>query len=87
MVRRVPAYNVVDGDLFELLENDADYFCNMVAVFIIVEQSGWCKHDFILQDQLTEFLDDDEYIPDTPLLRVSSDTKCNPHGIKTAGRM
>ena len=33
---------------------------------------------------MNEFLDDDihVYIPDTPLLRVSRDTRCNSHGIK-----
>ena len=75
---------MLNVDLFKLLENDVDYFSNLGAVFIIGDMNGrvGLKNDFILNDQLKEFLDDDEYVPDTPLFRVSHDTKCNSHGVK-----
>ena len=57
---------------------------NTDAVFIIGDMNSrvGVKMIFILRDQLNEFLDDDMYIPDTPLLRVSLDTRCSSHGIK-----
>ena len=35
-----PAYNIVDVDLFELLENDVDYFSNFGTVFIIGDMNS-----------------------------------------------
>ena len=77
-----PAYEVLNVDFFELLENDIDCFSALGPVFICGDFNSrtGLKHDFIVCDKNMDFLNDDVYVPDMYFDRVSMDTKCNNFG-------
>ena len=79
-----PAYNIANVDLFEILENDIDYYEGLGSVYVMGDLNSrvGTKHDFIIQDSVNFCTDDSDYIPDEPLHRASLDRKCNNQGIK-----
>ena len=79
-----PAYDVVNLDLFELLENDVSIYEQLGSVFVIGDfNSRVGKHfDFIVHDYVNSLTDDENYVPDSPLPRASIDTVNNSHGTK-----
>jgi len=79
-----PAYNTVDVDLFETLENDISFFQEIGDVFLAGDfnsRVGY-KSDFILCDTLNSSTNIDGYIPDNNLSRASNDKSHNSHGLK-----
>ena len=76
-----PAYNVVDIDFFDILENDVNDFSQLGTVYIAGDFNSrvGCKNDYISHDCINIF-DDAHYMPDNHLRRVSQDTKCNSFG-------
>ena len=79
-----PAYNTVDVDLFETLENDISFFQEIGDVFLTGDfnsRVGY-KSDFIVCDTLNSSTDIDGYIPDNNLYWASNNKSHNSHGLK-----
>ena len=81
-----PAYNVVNTNLFDMLLYDVNYFSQRGRVLICGDLNArignGSRHDFIINDRNINQIDEEAYIPDLPLRRVSKDTVTNTHGIK-----
>ena len=81
-----PAYNVVNTNLFDMLLSDVNYFSQKGRVLICGDLNArvgnGSRHDFIINDRNFNQIDEESYIPDLPLIRVSKDTVTNTHGIK-----
>ena len=79
-----PAYNTVDVDLFETLENDISFFQEIGDVFFTGDFNSRVgnKSDFIVCDTLNPSTDIDGYIPDNKLSRASNNKSHNSHGLK-----
>lgn len=81
-----PAYNIVNTDLFQLLQDDIDYFEPEGAVFIVGDYNARVgngdKKDYIVCDTVISGIDQDGYESDTPLARHSLDNLCNAQGTK-----
>ena len=79
-----PMYNIHNVDLFELLEDDINYYRNHGKLIICGDLNCpvGLKPDYIVCDRNTESIDDEEYIPDIPLVRASEDKISNGQGTK-----
>ena len=79
-----PAYNNTSVDLFDMIQNDVNYFQTVGIVYLTGDLNSrtGCRPDFIVNDHINTCLDDDDYIPDTPLSRTSADNTCNNYGVK-----
>ena len=79
-----PAYIVVNVDFFELLENDISFYKNQGDVYLCGDFNSrvGLKHDFIMNDNINDFIDTLDYIPDSYCCRASLDTKSNSFGSK-----
>lgn len=79
-----PVYNVVNVDLFDILQNDINDFADLGSVYIAGDWNSRVgdKHDFILNDTHSMELDDTEYNPDVYMPRCTSDKVCNSYGFK-----
>jgi hypothetical protein len=79
-----PAYNIVNIDLFDSLENDISTYSSVGAVYIIGDFNSrvGSKSDFIVHDKINTVIDDLDYEPDCTPVRASIDKIHNSHGIK-----
>ena len=79
-----PAYNVVNVDLFDLLQQDIEHFQSRGRVLLVGDWNSriGSKRDYIACDRLVNFIDCDDYIPDLPHARNTNDSVCNSHGFK-----
>ncbi|MES9885080.1 MAG: endonuclease/exonuclease/phosphatase family protein, partial [Sedimenticola sp.] len=77
-----PANRYVDADLFQLLQDDINYFQELGRIFVTGDFNGRVGHrlDYIAHDALNSATDNVLYIPDVPLDRVSQDSVTNAHG-------
>lgn len=83
-VENSPAYNIINTDLFELLQQDINSYQSKGKVFLIGDWNArvGLKRDYIVCDHIIDFLNDDSYMPDTPCERKSMDRVTNTHGSK-----
>jgi len=84
-VENSPAYNVINCDFFQLLQEDIYYFTDLGKVIICGDLNarvGKNRHDFVPNDRQIDYLDGDIYIPDDPPPRASMDTGTNAHGLR-----
>jgi hypothetical protein len=79
-----PCYNVINVDLFELLQQDINEFQTQGKVWLIGDWNArvGLKRDIILYDGIVDFIDDDSYVPDLTCERKSMDNVTNAHGLK-----
>ena len=79
-----PAYNVHTVDLFELLQDDINVYSNYGTVSVVGDLNcrNGVKADYIVLDEQIMDIDDNDYVPDTPLPRVSEDKSSNNQGTK-----
>lgn len=79
-----PAYNVVNVDLYDVLESDIDFFEGLGSVYTMGDLNSriGMKSDTIVHDNVNCFTDFVDYIPDVPLTRASMDKICNNYGSK-----
>ena len=72
-----PAYDVVNVDFFDILENDINFYEDLCDVYVCVDFNSriGSKHDFIRNDDVNSFFDDPDYIPDEYHSRASFDTE------------
>ena len=79
-----PAYNTIDVDLFEILENDISLFQESGNIMIAGDFNSRVgnKCDYIVYDSINSCVDHDCYIPDNNLYRASVDSSQNSHGLK-----
>ena len=79
-----PAYNVHNVDLFQVLEDDINFFSNIGSVYVVGDFNARVGNrlDYINCDCSISLIDDDDYVPDVPLIRSSLDHPCNSFGIK-----
>ena len=79
-----PAHNIVDSDLFDILENDILQFQSKGAVFVLGDMNGrvGLKCDYIIYDKTNAVTDHDNYVPDIPLTRLSTDSQFNTQGLR-----
>jgi hypothetical protein len=79
-----PAYNVVNVDLFDVIQADIDELQELGSVYILGDLNSrvGLKNDFISYDVMNNYTDDEDYIPDTELCRDSVDRVSNAHGVK-----
>ena len=79
-----PCYNAVHVDFFELLQQDINEYENEGSVFLIGDFNSrvGIRDDFIIHDIFNGEIDFDDYLPDVPLSRASSDKTCNAFGLK-----
>ena len=84
---RSPAYNEMDVNLFDILQDDIFAFSQLGSVLVCgdcnARVGNGARRDFIVNDRGVDELDN-EYQPDNDLKRVSLviDTTTNSHGIK-----
>ena len=78
-----PAYNVVNCNLFELLESDINYFNQFGTVLVAGDLNGRVgrNNDFIVNDFNNSNFDDEDYIPDVPIPRSTLDIKLRTHKV------
>ena len=79
-----PAYNVHTVDLFELLQDDANFYSEYGTVSVVGDLNCrvGVKVDYIVLDEQVMDIDDNNYVPDMPLPRVSEDKSSNNQGTK-----
>ena len=79
-----PAYNVHTVDLFELLQDDINVYSNYGTVSVVGDLNCrvGVKADYIVLDEQIMDIDDNDYVPDTPLPRVCEDKSSNNQGTK-----
>ena len=79
-----PAYNIVNVDLFDIIQNDINYYQTIGNVYLTGDFNSrvGCKPDYIVNDCVNTYLDDDSYSPDVPLPRASLDNTSNSYGNK-----
>ena len=79
-----PAYDVVNVDFFNILENDINFYEDLGDVYVCGDFNSriGSKHDFIRNDDVNSFFDNLDYIPDECHSRASFDTKSNNFGTK-----
>ena len=79
-----PAYNIVNVNLFEILQNDVNIYKQSGNVYLVGDFNArvGLKKDFIVCDSAVNFIDDTSYYPDTACQRQSMDTVSNSHGLK-----
>ena len=71
-----PAFNIVQCDLFQTLQNDICDFDQLGVVMILGDFNGRVanKLDYIEQDKYVQTIDSYDFIPDEPLPTASIDT-------------
>ena len=79
-----PAYNIVDVDLFSLLEGDISFYREKGDVFITRDFNARVgnKFDFKVHDDYNVFCDEDYYLIEHPQVRTSVDSIHNSHELK-----
>ncbi len=79
-----PANQHVPDNLFDILQDDINFFSNKGSVFVAGDFNGrvGIKPDHVIYDSNNIEMDDIDYTPDTPLARFSKDTACNAQGTK-----
>ena len=81
-----PAYNSIDVDFFNLLQNDIDDFQLLGKVLLCGDWNArvgnGSRPDYVVCDRYIDDIDDKDYSPDLPLQRQSNDNICNSHGLK-----
>jgi len=79
-----PAYNTVNIDFFDILEEDMTYFSDLGEVFIAGDFNSrtGLRNDFIPHDRLVLDTDQEDYVPDLPISRASLDSKSNNFGTR-----
>lgn len=79
-----PAYNIIDIDLFESLENDIAYFQELGNVFVTGDLNSRVGNnsDFIVCDNYNMYTDSEGYIADHTPGRASDDKSLNGHGLR-----
>ena len=81
-----PAYNSIDVDFFNLLQNDIDDFHSQGKVMLCGDWNArvgnGARPDYVVCDRFIDYIDDEDYLPDIPLQRQSMDNVCNSHGLK-----
>ncbi|XP_060584147.1 uncharacterized protein LOC132740284 [Ruditapes philippinarum] len=79
-----PIASIENVDLFEMLTNDVFYFEDLGKVLLVGDWNGRVgnKSDFIVCDNNVKYIDSDDYFPDAPLCRASSDPIVNTRGEK-----
>ena len=77
-----PAYNVVNCNLFDLLESDINYFNQFGTVLVAGDLNGRVgkNNDFVINDFNNSVFDDEDYIPDVPIPRSTLDNTTNSQG-------
>jgi len=78
-----PAYNVVNEDLFDILQNDVHFFQSFDSTLLCGDcnaRVGDRKY-YIECDSYFECIDSDDYFPDVPLFRRSKDHNSNNFGV------
>ena len=77
-----PAYNVINVDLVDLLQQDINIYHTIGNVFIVGDwtSSVGNKRDFFECDRYVDFVDYAGYIPDTPSVRNTVDSVCYSPG-------
>ena len=85
-VENSPAYNVFNVTLFDILQNDINHFTDLGKVLVCGDFNARVgnskRHDYIVNDRIVDGIDNDDYIPDIPLDRISTDNGTNSHGLK-----
>jgi len=83
-VENSPAYNIVNVDLFDLLQQDIELYQSIGNVFIVGDWNSrvGSKRDYIVCDRYLDFVDYADYMPDIPSVRYTVDAVCNSHGHK-----
>jgi len=81
-VHNSPAYNVIDCNLFQLLEEDIQHFKTFGKVLILGDMNARVgeKPDYIICDKNINAIDPSDYNVDSPLPRVTQDKVHNSHG-------
>jgi exonuclease III len=81
-----PAYNFVNIDFFQVLQNDIALFQKQGRVLLCGDLNARVgngdRRDYIVCDRVVDFTDDVDYVPDCQLDRTSMDTGFNSHGVK-----
>ena len=81
-----PITSVFDDDVFDILSSDVYFFDQYGSVLLAGDWNCRVGHkgDFIQFDSFVDYLDFDEYVPDTNILagRASSDNTCNARGTR-----
>ena len=81
-----PAYNLIDGDFFNLLQNDIGDFQSQGKVILCGDWNARVgndsRPDYIVCGRFIDSIDDEEYLPDLPLQRQSMDNICSSRGLK-----
>ena len=83
-VENSPASNIVNVDLFDILQNDINDFSEHGSVFLCGDFNARVgnKCDYIVNDRLIQDLDEIDYHPDVSLYRGTQDMYINAHGRK-----
>lgn len=83
-VEESPAYNIVNVTLFDLLECDVTRYKELGSVFVCGDFNSRfvSRNDYITHDIHSVYIDNIDYIPDTPLVRASPDSSVNSHSLK-----
>ena len=71
-------------DLFELLQDDINFYSEYGTVSVVGDLNCrvGVKKDYIVLDEQVIDIDDNDYVPDIPLPRVSEDKSSNNQGTK-----
>ena len=73
-------------NLFDILQNDVNHFTDLGKVFVCDDFKARVgnskRHDYIVNDKIVDGIDNDDYIPDIPLDRISMDNGTNSHVLK-----
>ena len=79
-----PAYDVINCDLFNILENDISYFDRLGTVLIAGDFNGRVGliPDYIINDNHVEDIDSISYIADIAPRRTSMDRQSNGQGLQ-----
>ena len=68
-----PAYNLIDVDFFNLLQNDIGDFQSQGKIILCGDWNArvgnGSRPDYIVCDRYIDSIDDEEYLPDLPLQR------------------
>ena len=72
-------YNVRNVDLFQVLEDGYNFFSNVGSVYVVGDINARVGNrlDYINCDCSMSLIDDDDYVPDVPLMRSSLGHTCN----------
>jgi hypothetical protein len=70
--------------LFDILQNDVNDFSSEGSVYLVGDFNSRTsvKHDYVINDEYNNAIDDDDYVVDVSCDRVSMDTTCNAFDVK-----